>query len=53
MLKRQIEDFCKSIGLDTVGFIKCRRVDGKVTTDGGAYVFTFKLNPLYGGGDIV
>ncbi len=27
MLKKRIEDFCKSIGLDTIGFIPCRRFD--------------------------
>ena len=27
MLKQKIEDFCKSIGLDTVGFIPCRQFD--------------------------
>lgn len=27
MLKVKIEDFCKSIGLDTIGFIPCRRFD--------------------------
>lgn len=27
MWKQQIEDFCKSLGLDTLGFIRCRRFD--------------------------
>ena len=27
MLKQKIEDFCKSLGLDTVGFIPCRQFD--------------------------
>nr|WP_307989939.1 tRNA epoxyqueuosine(34) reductase QueG [uncultured Niameybacter sp.] len=27
MLKQNIEDFCKSIGLDTVGFIPCRKFE--------------------------
>lgn len=27
MLKKQIQDFCKSIGLECVGFIKCRRFE--------------------------
>ena len=27
MLKKQIEDFCMGIGLDTIGFTKCRRFD--------------------------
>lgn len=27
MRKKQIEDFCRSIGLDTIGFIPCRRFD--------------------------
>lgn len=27
MLKQKIEDFCKSIGLDTIGFIPCRKFD--------------------------
>lgn len=27
MLKDKIEDFCKSIGLDTIGFIPCRKFD--------------------------
>ena len=27
MIKEEIVDFCNSIGLDTIGFIKCRRFD--------------------------
>lgn len=27
MLRQQIEDFCKAIGLECIGFIKCRRFD--------------------------
>lgn len=27
MLKQKIEDFCKAIGLDTIGFIPCRKFD--------------------------
>ena len=27
MLKKQIKDFCKSIGLECVGFIRCRRFE--------------------------
>lgn len=27
MIRKKIEDFCKSIGLDTIGFIPCRRFD--------------------------